>query len=260
MQKLDYIGQPKAWLDTSFLIGYSAAVSLRLDFQTGFFAFKREKGARSMKYPALCRAVTALLLSGASSIHAADSYWYAGLGTGYPRLQFYPADFSSGGVFIDSKKEFDAGFKGFLGHQINRNWAAEVSYVSVGKFHYDYSVANVTQRDDYKVTGWGFAAVPTIPLTRNFSLFGRLGAFFSQTKRINYNQNFIVGNTSAPVQSDETSFLAGFGLQYFFDGENGMRIEYENFGKVGSACTPSVTTCTGRANAKMLSVNAIFKF
>ncbi len=214
-----------------------------------------------MKHPALRCTAAALLLSGVCSTHAADPYWYAGLGVGYSRVQFYPADFKAGVAGVDeSKKEFDAGFKGFLGYQINRNWAAEVSYVSVGKFQYKYTIANVTQQDDYNVTGWGFSALPTVPFTDNFSLYGRLGAFFSQTRIIFYNVGGVVGNNGVGVIGDGISLLSGLGVQYFFGGENGFRIEYENFGKVGSACTPSVSSCSGRANAKMLSVNAIFKF
>jgi OOP family OmpA-OmpF porin len=200
--------------------------------------------------------VAALLLSGVCSTYAADSYWYTGLGVGYSRVQFFPADFSSGGTFIESQKNFDAGFRGFVGYQINRNWAAEVSYVSIGKFQYKYTLANVTQQDDYKVTGWGYSALPTVPLTDNLSLYGRLGVFFSQTRTTVHNANFVVESDIG----NGTSLLSGFGVQYFFGGENGFRIEYENFGEVGSACTPSAPNCSGRANAKMLSVNAIFKF
>jgi OmpA-OmpF porin, OOP family len=216
-----------------------------------------------MKHPALCCAVTALLLPGAPSAHAQDAYWYAGLGSGYSRVQFYSADFSSRGAITgcnpcaDSKKEFDAGFKGFVGYQINRNWAAEVGYVTVGKFHYFYNNGNVTQDATYKVTGVGFSAIPTVPFTRNFSLYGRFGAFFSQTRLTLYNSGFVAGVSSDGRQVSETSFLTGFGAQYFFAGDNGIRIEYENFGTVGDC---SVLPCVGRANAKMASVNLIFKF
>ncbi len=214
-----------------------------------------------MKHPALRCAVAALLLSGAcSTTYAQDSYWYTGLGLGYSRVQFFPADFSSGGTFIESKKNFDAGFKGFLGYQINRNWAAEVSYASVGKFQYKYTLANVTQQDDYNVTGWGFSALPTVHLTDNFSFYGRLGAFFSQTRTTVYNAGFVAGNNVGGDIGNGTSLLSGFGIQYFFGGENGFRIEYENFGEVNSACIPTAPNCSFRANAKMLSVNAIFKF
>ena len=209
-----------------------------------------------MKYPVLRCAVAALLLSGVPSAYALEDYWYTGLGVGYSRVQFYPADFSSNGIFQDSKKDFDAGFKAFIGYQINRNWAAELSYTTVGKFHYMYNNGSITQDAVYKVTGVGFSLVPTIPLTRNFSLYGRFGTFFSTTRLTIYNTNFGKGNTSAGLQSSDPTLLTGFGAQYFFDEENGIRIEYENFGTVGNACDP----CTGRANAKMASVNLIFKF
>ena len=213
-----------------------------------------------MKHAALRCAVAALLLSGVCSTYAEDTYWYTGLGIGYSRVQFFPADFSTGGAFSESKKNFDAGFKGFLGYQINRNWAAEVSYATVGKFQYKYAFANVTQQNDYKVTGWGFSALPTVHFTDNFSIYGRLGGFVSQTRTTVYNAGFVVGNNLVGDIGNGTSFLSGFGIQYFFGGENGFRIEYENFGEVNSACVPTAPNCSLRANAKMLSVNAILKF
>jgi len=215
-----------------------------------------------MKNAVLRCAVTALLLSGLAPAHGADfSYWYAGLGVGYSRVQFYPVDFTSGGTATESKKDFDAGFKGFLGHQFNRNWGAELSYVSLGKFKYTHTnAAGIPQDAVYKVTGWGFSAIPTINFTDNLALYGRLGGFFSQTRTTIRNANFVVGAISSAIQTDEVNFLLGIGAQYYFGGDSGVRIEFENFGKVGSTCSPSVASCTGRANAKMLSVNAIFAF
>lgn len=209
-----------------------------------------------------------MLLSGVPSAHAFDDYWYVGLGVGYSRVQFYPVDFSffgapscsPSGPCSESKKEFDAGFKGFMGYQINRNWAAEVSYATVGKFHYKYDDGSVIRDAVYKVTGVGFSLVPTVPLTRNFSLYGRLGAFFSQTRLTIYNDGFVVGATSAARQESQVSALTGFGAQYFFDEESGIRIEYENFGTVGSCPTSPCPGNTGRVNAKMASINMIFPF
>jgi len=214
-----------------------------------------------MKHPVLRCSVAALLLSGVCPTYAADSYWYTGLGVGVSQAKFYPADFA-GTPFIEKKKEFDSGFKLFIGQQINRNWAAELSYATVGKFHYKYDNGSVTQDGVYKVTGVGFSAVPTINFTRNLSVFGRLGGFFSQTRLTFYNSGFQQNVSGAGRQFSDTSLLSGFGAQYFFDGESGVRIEYENFGRVGDACNPNFPpgTCTGRANAKMISASAIFKF
>src|SRR5882762_150686 len=214
-----------------------------------------------MKHPVLCCSVAALLLSGVCPTYAADSQWYTGLGVGVSQAKFYPADFSVPPL-TEKKKEFDSGFKLFIGQQINRNWAAELSYATVGKFHYKYdNGSGITQDGVYKVTGVGFSAVPTINFTRNLSVFGRLGGFFSQTRLTFYNAGFQQGSVGSGRQFSDTSLLSGFGAQYFFDGESGVRIEYENFGRVGNDCNPNLPgPCTGRANAKMVSASAIFKF
>ncbi len=214
-----------------------------------------------MKYPVVRCALVALVLSGAPLAHAVDDYWYLGLGAGYSRVQFYPVDFApcSSPICDQSKKAFDAGFKGFIGYQINRNWAAELSYATIGKFHYKYNNGSITQDAVYKASGVGFSLVPTVPFTRNFSLYGRFGTFFSTARLTFYNAGFAAGSASAGVQSSEPTLLTGFGAQYFFDDENGIRIEYENFGTLGNACD-SADPCTGRVNAKMASVNLIFKF
>jgi len=242
---------------------YSARRSVGARFSDVFVKSKREKGARPMKNPGVRCAVAALLLSGAVPAHAQSSYWYTGLGVGYSRIQFYPADFQT--LPTDSKKEFDAGFKGFLGYQISRNWAAEVSYATVGKFKYkvENSATGISENRDYKVTGVGFALIPTVPFTRKFSVFGRFGAFFSETTINIRNPGAVASGTVLALQDSEPTFLTGFGMQYFFAGESGIRIEFENLGTVGNGCTTGQflgVDCTGRANVKMGSVSAVFKF
>jgi len=217
-----------------------------------------------MKSPALRFAVAALLLSGVPSTVAANTYWYMGLGMGLGWVQFYPADFSGGcpvgTTCRDTKQEFDAGFKGFIGYQINRTWAFEASVTTVGKFHYKRDNGTGTQDASYKVKGGGFSFVPTIPFTRNFSLYGRLGGFSSQTRLTIDNTGSFGSNSTSGVQSNQFSPLTGFGAQYFFDEESGIRVEFENFGKVGCAFSASSPTCTGRANAKMISASLVFPF
>ena len=220
-----------------------------------------------MKSPALRFAVAALLLSGSPLTVAADSYWYLGLGTGLGYAQLYSADFNtntpacaSPSTCTESKDEFDVGFRGFFGYQINRNWAFEVSWTSLGTFHYKVDRGGITQDFAYEVKGAGYSFLPMIPLTRNFSLYGRVGGFSSETRLTRHNDNFVVGATSANVQNDRYSWLTGFGAQYFFDEGSGIRLEFENFGQVGSACSANSQSCTGRANAKMLSASLIFPF
>jgi hypothetical protein len=222
-----------------------------------------------MKSPALRLAVAALLLSGLPSSVVASGYWYLGLGTGLSYGQLYPADFNINPSAVpqcappasctETKEEYDAGFKGFVGYQINRSWAFEVSVNSVGKFNYKASNGSVTQESIYKVSGWGFALLPTIPFGQKFSLYGKLGGFSSTARMTIHNKDFVPGNSTSGAQHSELTPLTGFGAQYFFDEESGIRFEFENYGTVGCAISAN-TNCTGRANVKMLSVNLLFPF
>src|SRR5258707_2198223 len=156
-----------------------------------------------MKRPVLRCSVAALLLSGVCPTYAADSSWYMGLGLDVSKAKFYPEDFS-GTAFTEKKKEFDSGFKLFIGQQINRNWAAELSYATVGKFHYKYDNGTITQDGVYKVTGVGFSAVPTINFTRNLSVFGRLGRIFFPTRLTFFNSCFFPGASRSGRQVSGT--------------------------------------------------------
>jgi hypothetical protein len=74
-------------------------------------------------------------------------------------------------------------------------------------------------------------------------------------------RNPIVGgvpsSTITAFQTNQTSFLSGFGAQYYVNRDFGIRVEYQNLGKVGSS---GCSTCTGRANAQFLSASALFTF
>ena len=216
-----------------------------------------------MKSPALRFAVAALLLSGLPLTATASGYWYLGLGTGLSYGQLYPADFNPGTctTCTETKEEYDVGFKGFFGYQITRAWAFEVSVNSIGKYNYKADNGLVTQESIYKVSGWGFALLPTIPFGQKFSLYGKLGGFSSTARMTVHNAGFTPGASSSGVQHSELTPLTGFGAQYFFDEESGIRLEFENYGTVGNACTSqNVGNCTGRVNVKMISVNLLFPF
>jgi OmpA-OmpF porin, OOP family len=221
-----------------------------------------------MKYPvSRCVVACALLLGAPLAQAAGTDYWYAGVGLGYGKVEFYPADFSSAsspfGPASESIRDADLGFTGFLGVQLNRNWAVEVNFIQLGKFSYKYAYPQGTQEDIYEVTGWGTSLLPTVPVTRNFSLFGRLGVLASQTRLTVRNLAKNVGGvptfdgTVVDAQTNQTSFLSGIGAQYFVNRDIGIRVEYQNLGKVGTA---SCGDCTGRANAQFLSASAVFTF
>lgn len=214
-----------------------------------------------MNYRVLRCVVASVLLLGAPLSDAAGAdYWIAGVGLGYGKIEFYPADFSSGGVANETIRDADLGFTGSLGIQFNRNWGAEVNFIQLGKFSYKYDVGGNTQEDVYEVSGWGFSLLPTVPITKNFSLFGRLGALASQTRLTVRNPFPNFDGSITAMQVNTTTFLSGFGAQYFLNRDFGIRVEYQNLGKVGTTASSGCTTCTGRANAQFLSASALFTF
>ena len=210
-----------------------------------------------MKYPVLRHVVASVLLAAPLANAVGADYWYAGVGLGYSKIEFYPADFSSNGTASEEVRDADLGFTGAVGIQFNKNWAFEVNFIQLGKFSYKYTQGLNTQEDIYEVSGWGGSLLPTVPLTRNFSLFGRLGALAAQTRTTFRNPAPAYNGSITATQVNTTSFLSGFGAQYFLNRDVGIRVEYQNLGKVG---TSGCTSCTGRANAQFLSASALFTF
>jgi len=207
---------------------------------------------------AVSRCVLASVLLLAAPLAEAVDYWYSGLGLGYGKIEFYPADFSSNGAATETIRDADLGFTGALGLQINKNWAVEVNFIQLGKFSYKYAQGANEQEDVYEVSGWGGSLLPTIPLTRNLSLFGRLGVLAAQTRTTIRNPAPAFNGSISSIQVSTTSFLSGFGAQYFLNRDFGIRVEYQNLGKVGTS--GACGTCTGRANAQFLSASALFPF
>ncbi len=207
---------------------------------------------------AVSRCVLASVLLLAAPLAEAVDYWYSGLGLGYGKIEFYPADFSSNGAAAETIRDADLGFTGALGLQINKNWAVEVNFIQLGKFSYKYAQGANEQEDVYEVSGWGGSLLPTIPLTRNLSLFGRLGVLAAQTRTTIRNPAPAFNGSITAIQVSTTSFLSGFGAQYFLNRDFGIRVEYQNLGKVGTS--GACGTCTGRANAQFLSASALFPF
>ena len=223
-----------------------------------------------MKRAAVRLAIIASSVLIAPFAHAQDSGWYAGFGLGYSQAKFYPADFALNNPLIsEDKKNFDAGYKFTIGRQLARTWAVEGAYVQPGKFQYFYNDAGFggSESFDYKVTGFALSVVPSIPFGSSFSVFGRVGAFFSNTRlTVASASGSLSGDAGFKTQQSQTSLMTGLGFQFNFDNDQSLRLEYENYGKVGTVC-PSSAPCivtlsanTGRAIIQMVSANLMFKF
>lgn len=119
-------------------------------------------------------------------------------------------------------------YKIFAGSQPSQSFGLEVAYNDFGK----YRAA--------KTDSWSLAAIGTMPMANNWDLFGKLGATRNHIK---------FGNSSR-----RTGLLAGVGLGFKPTQNIGLRVEYEDFGKLPTDMTGVSTKVTN------WSVNAKFSY
>ncbi|MFN0161913.1 MAG: outer membrane beta-barrel protein [Burkholderiales bacterium] len=101
-------------------------------------------------------------------------------------------------------------YKLYLGNQITRNWGVELGYQDLGR----YRSANIDT--------WTLAGTGTLPLSANWSILGKLGVAWSHAR--------FAGSSNRNAE-----LLAGIGVSYAFDRNLGVRLEYEDFGKLSDA-------------------------
>ena len=198
-------------------------------------------------------------LSIATGVRAQSKGAYLGVGAGSSNASFNSNDFSLGlpGV-AESADKTSTGGKAFAGLRFNRNLEAEVSYVNLGKFKYSYSGAPATGSAviDYKVSGFAVSVVPMLPVSEEFSLFGRVGGFGSTAKASVSSATgpAFAGLAGFSDSANKTTFYFGAGAQYDSFRRIGVRVEYENYGEVGDS------NSVGRVKVSLISASLVFRF
>ena len=123
----------------------------------------------------------------------------------------------------------DNGFKLFGGFRINRYFAIEGGYYNLGQFGFvATTVPAGTLTGTIKVQGLNLDLVGSVPLGDKFSVFGRVGATYGETK------DTFVGTGAVGVLDGNTrkrggNYKFGAGLQYDFNHSVGVRAEAERY-------------------------------
>jgi OmpA-OmpF porin, OOP family len=129
--------------------------------------------------------------------------------------------------------------KWFVGRDLGKNFAAEVSYGNWGQYD-----GGATLKATY--AGVGAAGILKLPLDQRFGLFGKLGLALGMNK-------FEAGNAS--TNSSSLGVLYGGGAEYKVTQYIHVRGEYE----VRSASVDSAGT-TYKANPSTVGIGLIYKF
>jgi len=119
------------------------------------------------------------------------------------------SSFCGGAATCDDKQT--AG-KLFAGYQLNRNFAAEAGYGYLGKFTADG--AGITS------SVWELVGIGAVPLSNQFSVYGKLGAYYATTK-------------SAPFKRSNRDLTYGLGGQYGVSRNIALRGEWQHYNDVG---------------------------
>lgn len=177
----------------------------------------------------------ALALIASQFAMAADAGWYGGLSAGQTRADVDDekiiARLLGSGFRSATLTEFekDVGYKLFLGFQLNDNLAIEGGAFTLGEFGYMAEMVPIaTMRGNARMMGVNVDLVGMLPLGEKFTLIGRVGAIYAQTRDQFSGGGPIIIN---PFNADksEGSYKYGAGLQYEYNPQLALRLEAERY-------------------------------
>ncbi len=152
----------------------------------------------------------------------ASAQWYVGGGVGSSSIR--GADGTVAPFTVTGGNSSKASVKIYGGYQITPNWGVEAQYSDLG--NRDLAVRDaagtLVGTGSLKASQYSVAGTGTLPLSNNFSLFGKLGISSNHGK---------VSSAGASSSGSKTSPMIGVGVAYNFTPQLSARFEYEDFGK-----------------------------
>ena len=185
------------------------------------------------------------------------SKFYAGVSLG--QSKFKGACDSEAGITLSNCKDTDTAWKIFGGYQFTPNLALELGYNDFGRISSDavVTVAGSTFTGNAKIeaTAFELTGVGSLPLGHQFSLYGKLGVYYAETKSSaelrQTTPPFASGSSS--VSDNNTNLTFGFGGRYDITQRFALRAEWQRFSKVGS-------DSTGKGDIDVLAIGGLYRF
>jgi len=133
--------------------------------------------------------------------------------------------------FVGSCDDDDTAWKATVGYQFTPNWGVEAFYADFGKAEINGAISGVPVSTEADLYGFGAAAVGTIPLTEQFSVFGKIGMLVDWD--IDYSGSIGSPGTSFDFDEDGSSdVMYGIGVDYSINEKISIRAEYEYFDEI----------------------------
>ena len=143
-----------------------------------------------------------------------------------------------------------------LGYNINPNFAVEAGYIDFGKAKYSasYTVGQTAGTADgtVKAGGIDLAALGILPVTDNFSVFGKAGVVAAHVKS---SISATGGATSTgDTSSNRFAPLVGLGATYKLNNAMDIRAEYDHVNGLGKSGK------TDKLTSNMVSLGVVYHF
>lgn len=180
----------------------------------------------------------------------ASAQWYAGIGAGSSKASGVDGPIIGTGIPAGTRLTGGDSNEGLIklygGYQITPNWGVEVQYSDLGKRDVVARTAAGAPilSGSFKASQYSIAGTGTLPLGGNFSLLGKLGVSSNRGK---------IAVQGLRDSGSKSSVMAGVGIAYNFTPVMAVRVEYEDFGKLGEGFGGAV-----RINATSISLKYAF--
>ena len=175
-----------------------------------------------------------------------------------------PGWYLGGGIrpVTPAAEDTDIGYRNFGGYRFTRHWGVELGYSDLGRGNGNGGgnggmelPAYSAEKYGYQTSAWTLAGTGVLPLGESFSLLGRLG--WSLATPDSTLTGFSLGSAAPGFGVSSTmpryrgSVLWGFGGQYDLSDQVGLRVDYNNFGRLEDQ---------GGARSDLWSINAVVRF
>lgn len=147
-------------------------------------------------------------------------------------------------------EDTDIGYRHFGGYRFTRNWGVEVGYSDLGRGLEGIEpgfLAN--QKFGTQASAWTLSGTGVLPLGNSFSVQGRLGLSVATA---NVTQTGLGTGIGSAFPRYRPTVLWGVGGQYDVTGSVGLRVDYNNFGRLSE--DPNGT------RSDLWSINAVVRF
>jgi OOP family OmpA-OmpF porin len=206
--------------------------------------------------------IALLAVCASSGVQAQSTFnntgMYVGISAGESKSKFdngtTAQSLVGAGVTAGALTEDERGnaYKAFIGVPLSPNWAVEAGYFDLGRFGFGAATSPAgTVTGTTRIQGLNLDLVGTLPITERWSLLGRVGAAYAETKG-SFSGTADSGVGAFSSSKRDTHYKYGFGTEYAFTPALTMRLEGERY---------HVNDAIGqRENVDLISVGLVYRF